>query len=473
MVLIWSPYFLFIPVLVFIVMLFHRFPGKGLLYVVFSANKNEIYEFIAGIWQAKILVVLYLGSLVFVTVGKEKIPLTFTKRSKNKIVILLIFLYLISGTFKSVQKQRFMFLEKEVGVKTLKETPLFLVIKLVKMTRYISNTKKGKNIPTCQLESSREINTNKEIYILVIGESSRYKNWHINGYGRPTSPGMDTLSNLVSIDHAYSNSFLTKKSVPEMLAGFIDDDSASKYSLIDFFNSQDFYTAWITVQTNFPNKLFDIAYRSDTVISIFSKKQYAYDERLNDQLKLILNEKHPRLFVVLHQIGSHYPYYFRYPETFNVFKPSLSTNSHFIKSSKRKEELINSYDNSVLYTDYNLSKTIGLIKEQECVSTLVYCSDHGDNLFDGDRQYIGRGFNKVSTELFHVPMFVWYSNEYLVEHKEIVFYLNQNQRMKFSTSNVFESFLGMSGYVLTEKQMEKNIFGDKYLPSVVEVPIRD
>lgn len=467
---IWSPYFLVIPVLVFLVLLYHKFPGRAVLYVILTANKNEIHEFLSGNWFAKLLIIFYIFFLVYLGIKTDKVKFLLSKGNKAWVLIFILILYMATGVFKSIQKQRFMFFSKEVRVKTIKETPLFLAIKLVKTINYIRGSKEGYDQNINTLESYRDNINSKEVYVFVIGESSRYKNWHINGYNRSTSPGIDTLSNLISLKNAYSQSFLTNISVPEMITGYVDDDSTQIYSLIDFFNNQDFHTVWITVQANIPFKLLNIAGKSDTVVSIYSNRQYAFDERLNEELKPILEANHPRLFVVLHQIGSHYPYHYRYPESYGIFKPALSSNVHFIRSDKRKEELINSYDNSILYTDNNLNETIKLIKAQNCISSLIYCSDHGDNLFDGDRQYFGRGYNKISQELYHVPMFVWYSNEYFLVNSERVTNLRLNQDVKYSISNIFESVLGMSGFKLSVNQNNKNIFGDSYLPSQLMVP---
>ena len=86
-----------------------------------------------------------------------------------------------------------------------------------------------------------------------------------------------------------------------------------------------------------------------------------------------------RVFVVLHQSGSHGPaYYERYPPEFEYFKPICKS----VDLGKcTHDELVNAYDNTILYEDYFLSRVIGVLKQlQDTAALLIYVSDHGESL---------------------------------------------------------------------------------------------
>ena len=85
-------------------------------------------------------------------------------------------------------------------------------------------------------------------------------------------------------------------------------------------------------------------------------------------------------FVVFHTIGSHGPkYYQRYPKEFEVFKPAC--NNPEISRCDNKH-LINTYDNSILYTDFVLSEIIEKLKtyQDKYNVAMLYVSDHGESL---------------------------------------------------------------------------------------------
>ena len=88
------------------------------------------------------------------------------------------------------------------------------------------------------------------------------------------------------------------------------------------------------------------------------------------------------LFIVFHTYGSHFNYKERYPEEFAKFQPANATEVEY----KNKDQLINAYDNSVLYTDYFLHSLIGILKNSGADATMIYSPDHGEDLLDDSRE---------------------------------------------------------------------------------------
>jgi glucan phosphoethanolaminetransferase (alkaline phosphatase superfamily) len=108
-----------------------------------------------------------------------------------------------------------------------------------------------------------------------------------------------------------------------------------------------------------------------------------FDEKLWDFLSEVLQREEKKVLIVLHTLGSHFRYNFRHPPEYEIFKPSLKGSFDYnMISSKNKEMFINTYDNSIVYTDFFLATTIQKLDSLNAVSALAFVSDHGENLFD-------------------------------------------------------------------------------------------
>lgn len=187
-----------------------------------------------------------------------------------------------------------------------------------------------------------------------------------------------------------------------------------------------------------------------------------FDGIMLDDFKKALRDKVSKKFIVVHMRGSHFDYSKRYPENFSAFKPNLyAYNNVDINDFSKKEEFINSYDNSILYTDYFIDRLIGMVDKEHIVSSIIFISDHGENLFDDDNHLSGHGRGAVQ-EVF-VPLLVWYSQAYQAFFPEKVLALEINKSKSVSADNVFHSLADMAGITYIEQQEEMSVFSDKYV----------
>ncbi|WP_369920017.1 sulfatase-like hydrolase/transferase [Marinomonas polaris] len=146
-----------------------------------------------------------------------------------------------------------------------------------------------------------------------------------------------------------------------------------------------------------------------------------------------------KVFVVLHQTGSHGPsYYSKYPKEFEVFKPICRSVE---LSNCTQEELINAYDNTVLYNDHfldQLRKTLEGLKDTS--SAYLYVSDHGESLGEGGIYLHGTPYSIAPEQQFKVPFFVWMSPSFIEQKHISVDKLRA--REKSTQANVFHSVMG-------------------------------
>jgi glucan phosphoethanolaminetransferase (alkaline phosphatase superfamily) len=297
----------------------------------------------------------------------------------------------------------------------------------------------------------------------VIGETGRYSSYSLNGYERETSPLLSKTDNLISYTDFFSEANITSSSLSLILTRASERNynlSFVEKSFVDAFKEAGFKTYWIANQS--ANNNFIRRISKDTDKAYFKEASFDETNNFDEQLWVFLDEvlagNDEKVLVVFHTLGSHFRYNFRYPDTFEVFKPSLKgTFNYALITSKNKELFVNTYDNSILYTDFFLSHTIDKINRLKAISALVYVADHGENLFDTDENIVFHGGSKFTKYDFHVPFFVWTSEKYNLQYPEKVANLRQNKDKKLNTSHIFYSMLDMAHITFPEQILTKSI----------------
>jgi lipid A ethanolaminephosphotransferase len=113
--------------------------------------------------------------------------------------------------------------------------------------------------------------------------------------------------------------------------------------------------------------------------------------------------------LVLHMLGNHGPSYFRrYPPAFERFTPVCR---HDDLGRCTQEEIVNAYDNALLYTDHVLATLIGTLTSHagDVDSALLFVSDHGESLGEKNLFLHGIPYPIAPKEQTQVPMVMWWS----------------------------------------------------------------
>ncbi|MBC3806389.1 phosphoethanolamine transferase [Undibacterium seohonense] len=311
----------------------------------------------------------------------------------------------------------------------------------------------------------------QQTIVVVIGESSRYDRWSLNGYHRLTNPHLGKEDNLVSFSDMITSVAATRLSVPvittrkpatqSLKAGF------SEKSFLSAYKEAGFKTFWISNQMSFGQ--FDtptsvIAKEADVTqflnLGGFTNKS-SYDQILLAPMQKALSDDAPNKLIVIHSLGNHWNYSHRYPQDYDKWKPSLfGVANPAYTNLKNKEALNNSYDNSNLYNDWVLSRMITQLKAVPHMTALWYVSDHGQTLYDGSCNLAFHGHNTQFE--FHIPAFVWYSDQYAAQHPEKIHQLKAHQNAKLTTENVFHSIVDMVDIRYPGEQLERSVFSPKW-----------
>lgn len=308
----------------------------------------------------------------------------------------------------------------------------------------------------------------KEIYVLVIGESGRYGNYSLNGYPRPTSPLLDKQENLVSYSKALTTSNLTNIAIQQLLTRATPDKPDVAYkekALPDAFMECGFNTAWLASQSSSDRFVKRITAGMD--YTFFSTTDFDsadnYDGKLLPHLDSVLSLDKQKQLIIIHTLGSHFRYNARYPESFCRFTPSLHENTGYdVVSPSNKEALVNSYDNSISYTDYVLHEIIRKVDDEKAISAVIYISDHAENLYDDERNMAVHGNTEPSIYELHVPLFIWTSTTYRNVRPGKTEAIENHKEKKVSTSNLLHSFLDIADISYPEEDSKQSFASQEF-----------
>lgn len=305
--------------------------------------------------------------------------------------------------------------------------------------------------------------------VVVIGESLTRNHMSLYGYPRKTTPALDSLTakSLIAYKDVISPQVHT---IPVLRAistlAEIDHPEyiTQKPTLFELFNRAGYETYFITNQPFGGN----VVTSYDELFKL-SKHQYNVtiqkqpDEVVFPPLQEILNTKdNTNKLIVIHLIGNHMAYEFRYTPHFSVFdneKDNLVANNAY--RNKEAKLMIDRYDNSVLYNDYIISQIIALLDKQNNRDVgMIYFSDHGEEIYD-TRNFAGHAYEKVSTYMCEIPFIVWMSDKYRKKRSDLVFEENR----PFSTANFLQSLSDFSGIKYTDYNDSLSLFSPNYKPS--------
>ncbi len=255
------------------------------------------------------------------------------------------------------------------------------------------------------------------VLILVVGESARASSFGILGYPRDTTPELKKLP-ITAFSEVDSCGTNTATSVPCMFsnlgrARYTEKRANAQENLLDLAKRAGFSVEWIDNNTGSKKVAKRI---TETSLALGNDAELCstgscYDQVLLDALASRLTKIDSNTILVLHQLGSHGPaYYQRTPESFVRFKPICRTVE--LQNCSR-ESVLNSYDNSIFYTDYILSQMIEeLIQKDAFDSALLYVSDHGESTGEHGYYLHGAPYVIAPTEQTKVPMLLWTSNSF-------------------------------------------------------------
>ncbi len=286
------------------------------------------------------------------------------------------------------------------------------------------------------------------LFVLVVGETARAQNFSLNGYARPTNPEL-ARRDVVNFSRATACGTSTAVSLPCMFSVFgrarYDEQKILTHeSVLDVIQRAGFKVIWRDNQSGCKGVCDGVQLQQldRAKVEGLCNDGQCLDEVLLDGMDGLARDASGNLFVVMHQLGSHGPAYFkRYPAVFRQFTPACENEDLRRCSSS---EIVNAYDNSLLYTDFFLSKVIDFLDRSQSRydTAMIYMSDHGESLGEKGLYLHGMPHAIAPDEQTRVPFLAWLSPAYRQEFGIDQECLRQRAAYPVSHDSLFHSLLG-------------------------------
>mgnify|MGYP003599440808 FL=1 len=363
---------------------------------VLNTNYSESSSFFS---IKLVLYVVFLGILPSIFIIKAKIITVTVKKFLVSISLTLLFLL----TLAFANASNWLWIDKNSKTLGGLAMPWSYAVNIPLF--YIHQFKKNEKeilLPDATIKDNQ-----KSVVILVIGESARSENFSLYGYPKNTNPLLSKIPN-VSHFNATSDATYTTAGVKSIVE---HENTDELYEILpNYLYRNNVDVIWRTTNWGEPPVHIKNYQNREALMPNCKGDGCDYDGILLSGLKeQILASKKNKILIVLHTSTSHGPTYSKkYPAQFEIFKPvcnsvELGNCSH--------TELVNAYDNTIVYTDYLLANVIKDLKQlQEYKSAMIFVSDHGESLGENNLYMHGLPRSIAPKQQYEIPFIVWTSD---------------------------------------------------------------
>ena len=256
----------------------------------------------------------------------------------------------------------------------------------------------------------------KQTYVIIIGESANKMHFSCYGYPRQTCEFTDAFADhILSFSNVRSQFAQTMPSLEKAIS-FADNEHPdlvyTKGSLIDYFKQAGFKTYWLSNQYALDDTIITAMTSHADYNKCFNYsgmkrfEKAGIDGDLLPDIQKIIHNDDTKKVIFIHLIGSHAAYVNRYPVEFRYFKDKMPNK----KLSDTNHQFLNSYDDSLRYTDWVLAEIIKYLQQETCVNYMLYFSDHGEDVFDTNTTKL-LGHSELANEpMTSIPLRLWMSD---------------------------------------------------------------
>lgn len=431
------------------VLLYDNYIAAGNMLAVLTTTSEEGGEFAKNSLHALPISIPVLVLLSLTIVARNRV-----KHAHSKLGLSLFFVTLFSAcAFVAIQtyraKQTILFYARQHVYARPPYNLGFQIANAYHQTQIRGLIKESDKI---NFGAKRKPVDGKETYVLAIGESSRYGNWSLMGYERETTPLLESTNGIIAFTDYYSTATLTMFSVPQILTRATASDFEVNYkekSIFKPFQECGFKTFAIVCK----NLLSYETYLTSGMDSLFCVGNDAEVPALIDSLAKV----HEKTFFIVQFLGSH-SFYSNYDREREVYAPNYNTNPE----DKSLETLINSYDNTILYTDYVLSSIIQTINQPDRTSGMIFVSDHGEDFRPGTGGH--GGTSQPGIDEYHVPFIIWNSESWINENQKKKKFAEKHRTVPVNGDNIFYSACDMVNIELDKRyaKPEWSIFSPRF-----------
>ena len=417
-------------------------------YMIDNVLQTNSQEFIDLLSVQQVLYVLLLGVLPAILIYKVNIkPQKFLASILSRLKLWVALMLIVVGVLWAFSDYYASFFREHKSLRYYTNPGYYLFSAAKYVTRSYQQPETSLKPIALDAKISAD-HAHRKLMIFVVGETVRADHFSLNGYDKKTTPLLEQL-NVISFSNASSCGTSTAHSVPCMFSvyqrhNYNKNKVANTENVLDILRRVGTNVLWLDNNSSSKGVADRVLYQDYKT----AENNPICDSECRDEGMLVnlqtYIDSNPSgdFFIVLHQMGNHGPaYYKRYPKEFEQFSPVCKTNQ---LEQCTIEQISNAYDNSILYTDYFLAKTIAWLKQNspEFESALFYASDHGESLGENGLYLHGLPYFMAPKSQTHVPMFIWLDDElerYDEADRQVI---TDTAGDRLSHDNIFHTILG-------------------------------
>ncbi|MEX5611554.1 phosphoethanolamine transferase CptA [Pseudomonas protegens] len=305
--------------------------------------------------------------------------------------------------------------------------------------------------------------------VLVIGESTNRQRMSLYGYPRQTTPELDKLKDQLAIfNNVITPRPYTIEALQQVLT-FADEENPDLYlkspSLVSVMKQAGYKTYWITNQQTMTKRntmLTTFSEQADEQVYLNNNRNQnarQYDGDVLEPFSKALADSAPRKFIVVHLLGTHMSYQYRYPPSFDKFNDRQG-----VPAGVRDDQLptYNSYDNAVLYNDFVVSNLIKNYAKTDPNGFLLYLSDHGEDVFDSaGHDTLGRNEARPTAPMYTIPFMAWASPKWRETHD---WSFASDLSRPYMSSQLIHTWADLAGLSFDELDHSRSLVSDSFKP---------
>jgi heptose-I-phosphate ethanolaminephosphotransferase len=305
--------------------------------------------------------------------------------------------------------------------------------------------------------------------VLVIGESTNRQRMSLYGYPRKTTPELDKLRDQLDVfDNVITPRPYTIEALQQVLT-FADEEHPDLYlktpSIVSMMKQAGYKTFWITNQQTMTKRntmLTTFSEQADEQVYLNNNRNQnarQYDGDVLEPFSKALADKAERKLIVVHLLGTHMSYQYRYPPSFDTF-----TDRQGVPDGVNDDQLptYNSYDNAVRYNDFVVSSLIKDYAKTDPNGFLLYLSDHGEDVFDSaGHDTLGRNEGKPTAPMYTIPFMTWASPKWRATHD---WNMQGDVQRPYSSSQLIHTWADLAGLSFDELDRSRSLVSDSFKP---------
>ncbi|MFC3188996.1 phosphoethanolamine transferase CptA [Pseudocitrobacter sp. RIT415] len=452
--------------------------SQSVLFIMFESNANEASEYMSQYFSLKIVLTAVAYTAVAIFLWSRLKPVYIPHLSRWLISFALLYGLILNPIVAG----------SVVGDKPLEKTlngmasrmepaaPWQFITGYYQYRQQLNSLNKLLNAnnalpPLANLKDSS--GDAPRTLVLVIGESTQRGRMSLYGYPRETTPELDALhkndKNLTVFNDVVTSRPYTIEILQQALT-FANEKNPDLYltkpSLMNMMKQAGYKTFWITNQQTMTER--------NTMLTVFSKqtdKQFymnqqrtqsarEYDTNVLAPFKEVMADPAPKKLIIVHLLGTHIKYEYRYPEKWGKFDGK--TDHLPAGLSQEQQDEYNAYDNANLYNDHVVASLINEYKATNPNGFLLYFSDHGEEVYDTPPHNIqGRNELAPTRHMYTVPFMLWTSDKWQAAHPRD---FSQDVNRKYSSSELIHTWSDLAGLSYDGYDATRSITSPQFTP---------